>query len=354
MKLPLHALLLLFLPMPTAPAAAQDPLPVHVGGRVEREADGALRFGWPGIYFESRFRGTEITVAVESDTEHLRVLVDGAERAVLVRPGRARLAIAGLDPGEHVVRLEKLTESQAGGGRFLGFLAGPDAEPLPPPRRDRRIEYIGDSYSVGYGNTSPARECTPQRVHDTTDTTRAFGPLLAARLGADYRVVAYSGFGIVRNYGGGVPGLSLPAIYPRRIPGDEGSGAPDEDDGWRPQLIVVNLGTNDFSTPLGEGERWRDQEALRADYRARYVEFLHALMARHPQARFILMGSEDFIAEVERVAAVLDQTSRGRVTTLRFGELDRDGCDWHPGLADHRTLADLLERTIAGMEGVWN
>ena len=44
-----------------APAAA--PLPVDIGGRVVRDSDGALRFGWPGVYFEGRFHGTGVTVA---------------------------------------------------------------------------------------------------------------------------------------------------------------------------------------------------------------------------------------------------------------------------------------------------
>src|SRR3978361_154283 len=110
-----------------APLAAQAPLPVHVGGRAIHEAGGAWRFGWPGVYFESRFRGTGVTVAVETSADYLRVSVDGAERGVLLRPGPARLPISGLAPGDHVVRLDKLTESQqsGGGGRLLGF---------PPPR----------------------------------------------------------------------------------------------------------------------------------------------------------------------------------------------------------------------------
>src|SRR3954471_3598898 len=93
-----------------APLAAQRPLPVHVGGRAIHEAGGGWRFGWPGVYFESRFRGTGVTVAAETSADYLRVSIDGAEKGVLIRPGTARLTIAGLAPGDHVVRLDKLTE----------------------------------------------------------------------------------------------------------------------------------------------------------------------------------------------------------------------------------------------------
>lgn len=342
--------LLGLLALPAA-AAAQAPLPLHVGGRAVADGEG-WRFGWPGVYFEGRFEGTGVAVAVESPTEHLRLLIDGEERARLAAPGRAELRIEGLPPGAHVVRLEKLTESQEGGARLLGIRALDGGTPLPPAPRARRIEFIGDSYSVGYGNASTDRACTPARRHALTDTQRAFGPLVAARLDADYRIIAYSGFGIVRNYGGAVPELSLPAIYDRAIPGDPAVRADDR--GWRPQLIVIALGTNDFSTPLRPGERWPDDAALRADYRARYVAFVRMLRERRPQARVLLLGDERFHAEVEQVAAALDRDGAPPVATLLYGGLALTGCDRHPSLADHRALADRVAGAIQRIEALWD
>lgn len=346
--LPLLALVSLFL---AASATAQAPLPVHVGGRAVPDGGGAWRFGWPGVYFESRFSGTSVTVGVDSATEHFRVLVDGAERAILTAPGAVRLVIDGLAPGPHVVRLEKQTESQEGSARFLGFWPGAGSTALPAPARARRIEFIGDSNTVGYGNASHERTCTREEVHDLTDTSRAFGPLVAARLDADYRVFAYSGFGIVRNYAGSSPERSLPIIYDRAIPGEPAAAARDD---WRPQLIVIMLGANDFSTPLHAGERWADDAALRADYRARYVEFVRMLRTRQPQARFLLVAHDSFAAEMEQVAATLNGDQRAPVVTLHFGALERSGCDWHPSLADHRALADLVLAAIGRIDGLWD
>lgn len=341
-------LLAAFLLAFAAPAVAQAPLPLNVGGRVLVESGGAMRFGWPGIYFESRFRGTAVRVRFEAPADHMRLLVDGEERARFEWPGVVDLLLDGLPPGEHVVRLEKLTESQTGGGRFIGFYPAVGTEGLPPPRRTRQIEFVGDSYTVGYGNTSTTRDCSPRQVHATTDTQQAFGPLVARRFDADYRVHAYSGFGIVRNYAGNVPDLSLPLVYPRLRP-DNAVQIEAADPRWRPQLVVINLGTNDFSTPLRRGERWPTQEALRTAWRRTYADFVRRLQARHPQARFILMGSDPFFGEVEQVAAVLG----GRVTTLRFGGLDLTGCSWHPSLADHRRLAAQLAAAIEAIPGLW-
>ncbi|HEX4736759.1 MAG TPA: SGNH/GDSL hydrolase family protein [Allosphingosinicella sp.] len=335
---------LLLLAVAAAQAPTPRPLPVHVQGRVIHEADGSLSFGWPGVSFESRFRGTGIRVRFDAPTDFLRLLVDGKEKMVFRRPGAVDRVIGGLSKGVHVVRLEKMTESQQGGSRFVGFFPTPGDVPLPAPARRRQIEFIGDSYTVGYGNISPSRTCTRDEVHDRTDTQQAFGPLVARHYGADDRIIAYSGFGIVRNYNGGSPGLNLPKLYDRLKPDDD-RHLETATVGWHPQVIVINLGTNDFSTPVHTGEAWRDADALAAAYHAGYLAFLRKLLARQPQARFILMGS-DFYRDVEQVAAALDPASRARVTTLRFGELQLTGCDYHPSTADDRTLASLIEGAI--------
>lgn len=312
-------------------APAETPVPLHQGGRVT--ADG--RFGWPGVYFEGRFRGTAVTVSVEAGTDHLAILIDGVERAVLKKPGRVERRFDGLADGEHVVRVEKLTETQSGYSRMLGIATNGTA--LPPVARARRVEFIGDSHSVGYGDTSNVRTCTPEAVHDTTNTSLAFGPLLAKKWDADYRVIAFSGRGIVRNYAGGSPGEMLPVLYPRAIPGEP---APAAADGWKPQLIVMNLGTNDFSTPVHAGEAWKDEAALRADYRAKYVAFVRRLQQANSGARFLLMGAANFIADVRAVAA------ETKVKAVEVPTLALTACNFHPSLADQRRMADLVEAAV--------
>lgn len=320
---------------PSVPSG--HPIDARHGGRVV-EARGGARFGWPGAWFEGRFEGRAVHAAVATESDFFRLLVDGVERARL-DPGHQQVTIDGLADGAHVVRLELLTENQAGSSRFLGF--DTPGKPLPPPRpRAHRIEIIGDSHSVGYGDTSPKRDCTRPEVHDTTDTQQAYGPLLAKRLGWDYRVHAYSGFGIVRNYNGGVPGDSMVKRYPRAIPGEPAAAA---DDGWRPDWVVINLGTNDFSTALHPGEAWADAAALHADYRATYARFLRGLEAKYPKARFVLMAADAFLPDVQAVAAAV----KGPVTLVHTPAMELTACDWHPSLKDQQAMADAVAKVIA-------
>jgi len=334
----------------TAACTAETPLPVHIGGRVIANSDGSLNFGWPATYFESRFHGTAISVSVETTGDRLQLLIDDTQKALLIQPGAASLTIAGLTPGDHVVRLEKVTESQTGGSRFVGFYPAGGSTPLPaPPARARQIEFIGDSYTVGYGNTARGTNCTRPEVHDLTDSQQAFGPTLARAVGADYRVNAYSGFGIVRNYGGSAAGQSMVLLYPRLKPDD--TDHLDTDPGqWRPQVIVINLGTNDFSTPVHAGEKWADKDALAADYRTKYAGFARMLMAKQPQAHLILMGSDAFYDQVQQIAAMLPRP----VATLHFSGLEMTGCDYHPSLKDDRTLAGSLQALLDQHPDYWN
>lgn len=330
-----------------APATGVQPLvrlPENIGGRVVREPGGHERFGWPGVYFEGQFRGSTVTVDIDAPNEQLRLLVDGRERMQLERPVHQRLVVDALGPGRHVVRLEKQTESQSGGGSFGGFFVARSAV-LPAPRHAGQIEFIGDSYTVGYGNTSPTSACTRQEVHDRTDSQQAFGPLVAKQHNWDYRLIAFSGQGMVRNYNGSSPELSLPILYPRAIPGEPGS-IESNGRGWKPAVIVINLGTNDFSTMVHPGERWKDRDALAAAYRERYIAFVRERHAAQPQARIILMASDKFSKDVRRVVAALKQSGLQRVEQVDFGPLIATGCDGHPSLEDDRRMASLIEGVL--------
>jgi hypothetical protein len=159
--------------------------------------------------------------------------------------------------------------------------------------------------------------------------------LLAKKWNADYRVIAFSGRGVVRNYAGGNPGETLPVLYPRAIPGEP---APAAQDGWKPQLIVINLGTNDFSTPVHAGEAWPDMAALHADYQAKYIAFVRQLQRANLGARFVLMGAPAFIADVRAVAAATG------TTPVAVPQLAFTACNFHPSLEDQQRMAGLVEQ----------
>lgn len=330
------------------PVCADTPARLHIGGRVVVDAHKDVTLQWPGVYFEGTFEGARLVVSADKVNQY-KVFVDGKLAGTISRSAGAR-TFTGLSKGRHSLRIEKISESQNTAATFADITAK-GLKAAPP--RARQIEFIGDSYTVGYGNTSAKRECTDEEVWATTDTSQAFGPLTARHYNADYQINAFSGRGIVRNYNGFI-GDTLPRLYPYAL--FDGKSA-YHDENWKPQIIVIGLGTNDFSTPLNETDRWKTREDLRADYRATYVAFVKQLRTQNPQAQFLLMASDqadgEIRAQVEQVAATLKADGEKRLDTIYFSGLDFGGCHYHPSLADDRKLMGLLKGWIDAHPKVW-
>lgn len=337
-------------PTGTVPGAA---LPLRVEGRTERVATGWRR-QWPGTYWQAAFRGREALLRVGEGAVILHVLVDGRTAATLVKPKPGLYRIAGLSAGAHRLRVEVASESQAAPTLFGGLFAGRGTMPLPAPRpAARQVEFIGDSHTVGYGNTATTRTCSEDQVWATTDTSQGIAGQLSRTLGADYRVHAISGRGVVRNYDG-FAADTVPDAYPFTL-FDKAQAA--DDAGWDPQLIVIALGTNDFSTKLKPGERWTTRDALHADYEARYMAFVRALRSRHPRAHVLLwattLADGEIAAEVGKVAARLTAQGVQDVGFVAMPTLAMTGCHSHPSVADDRLIAARLAAYVAAHPAIW-
>jgi lysophospholipase L1-like esterase len=329
------------------PGRTRD-IPAYVAGRMTE----AGAYQWPGVYFEARFKGRSVYFRTGPGKVIFRALVDGKSVGTLVKPSPGLYLIDGLTRGAHTVRIASLTESQEGPNEFGGF-ALKSGKPLATVPRELKIEFIGDSHTVGYGNTSSSRDCTGEEVWATTDNTQAFGARVAAHYDADYQVNAISGRGIVRNYDGG-GGDPLPVAYPFALFTHD---QPYAGAGWHPQIIVIALGTNDFSTPLKSGEKWATRAELRADYEATYVKFVEDLRARSPLTYVIVWAAgkaeDEIVQEAGKVVAQLRAKGEERVTFISIEGLEMTACHWHPSVADDAAIAEELihfidDRGLAG------
>ena len=261
--------------------------------------------------------------------------------------------VSGLSGGAHRLAVQVVTESQKEATHFGGFLAPAGTRVRPLPRPARQMRFVGDSLTVGYGNVSAKRQCTREEVWATTDATRAVPALLARRYGAEAEVEAISGRGVVRNYGG-FRADTLPEAYAYALLDHRG---PWRETGGDAQLVVVALGANDFSTPLGAQEKWRDRDALRTDYEATYTRFLERLRAANPRAFLLLWAEEtgdgETAREVAKVEARMRAAGERRIGFVPVSGLAKTGCDFHPSAADDETIAAALARFIDAQPGLW-
>jgi len=330
--------------------------PFRSEGRVQittNDGKAVYRSQWPGVYFKTSFTGSAVYFEIGHGDAIYHVLVDDRAVSKLVKPAPGLYVIDGLAAGRHTARVEVASENQAGPIDFGGFFTGVNTQGEQPKALERKIEFIGDSHTVGYGNTSSTRECTDAEVWLKTDTSQAFGPLTASHYHADYRINAISGRGVVRNYNGFLAD-TLPQAYPFVL-FDKKETAVDSN--WRPQVVVISLGTNDFSTALNPGEKWKTRDDLYTDYEKTYVAFVRRLRVKYPSTFFVLaatdMSDGEIQKEVRKVIAQLNAAGAKRVAFAAFNHLEFTACNFHPSLADDKKMAQSIIDVIDAQPGVW-
>lgn len=336
---------------------SKKPLPIHYGGRVvvgELDNMPTYTYSWPGVYFEAAFVGTEVDLKLNDSNNILNVIVDGQAPVVLTKPGKTTHSINNLPQGKHHIRLEKRTETQFGTGTFEGFFIPENSQAITLEKPKRSIEFIGDSAGIGYGIRSPGRECSEEEIFSFTDTQITYAALTAKAFNADYQINASSGFGVVRNYNGGIPEQTFLSLYPYAL-NDKGTLYQSD---WSPNIIVIGLGGNDFATPLNPGEKWKTREALQDDYAKNYKDFILSLRKKHPKSHFILLSyavvGDELEGQIARVIKELKQKDVRDIGLVTTKPVALSACQWHPSELDHKNAAEILTNYIKANPELWN
>ena len=326
----------------------------------------AVQYTWPGTYFEGRFRGTGVGISLNDHENDYVVQVDGATVATLVTPGQTIYWVNGLTSGDHTVRLAKRTESAWAAGEFDGLVAASGGAILSQPTaRSRQIEFIGDSWTAGYGNMSTTHDCSSTGgVTRNSNADVSFGALTAKGLGADYQIMAMSGMGMVRNYGGQSAGTNFRTYYDQTLQAVWNSTVWQNPGTWKPQVVVVGLGINDFSTALTSGEQWTTMDSLIADYKTSYLAFLDKLRTQYGSNTYIVLTYPDISYQttaladsVQAIVQARNAAGDSKVKALYYDNnalgMDLLGCDWHPSQHDDQILATTLTSLIATFSLTW-
>ncbi|KAF0814890.1 Acetylxylan esterase / glucomannan deacetylase [Andreprevotia sp. IGB-42] len=345
MNKPLIALLLL-----SGLAHAADSAPalkqaqVLATGRIEAGKDG-WQATWPGTMLTTRFDGRAIGIKLDDGLSSYVAEVDGKPVRVIEPAGGNRTVwLRDLPAGTHTLQLIKRTESPDVPGVINGFVLD-GGHWLPAPQASKRqVEFIGDSWTAALGNLSEKRECNWEQSRDATDITQGFAVTVARHYGADWQVNAMSGMGMNRNWDGNLADRSYLTFYPRLLQNEATSKAAAAS--WKPQVVVVGLGTNDFSSPLKAGEKW-SKDSLAAAYKSSYKKLLAELRQRYGNAHVIATASylwpDDQLRPLTR--QVVDEARAAgdqRISYLGYEDLKLTGCLWHPSLGDHKNMAQAL------------
>ena len=320
-------------------------------------------FNYPGIQITASFEGTSLKMKAKPGSGYFMAQIDQAEPFKVSFMGKkdsvVTLATA-LPNAQHTVRLMYAIEGYELYPEFWGFVIDPGCHLLKAPAQsERKIEFIGNSITCGYGI-----EGESERDHfeyDTENHYYSYASLTAQALDAQHWVVARSGIGAYRNYGGpraGTPNSNMPVQYEYTgyaLKLDLRKNGGIDGERWdfsrcRPDVICINLGTNDLSTNN------YDTTLLKQGYH----RLLMMVRQHNPEAKIVfLCGSMLDGKELEIARRLLDEVTvearkSGDKQLYRFdftpqtGDLGY-GSDWHPSLLQHQKMAAELTAFLSSL-----
>ena len=322
-----------------------DPL-IQYTGRISFTNPARPTWNFPGVQIVAAFEGTSLRMMAKPRSGYFMAQIDRAEPFKVAFRGErdsvVTLATA-LPKGEHLVRVMYIIEGYELKPDFRGFVLDKDGELLDAPALpERRIEFIGNSITCGYGNESI--EKTDPFEYETENHYYTYAQLTARNLEAMAHVVARSGIGVYRSYDGpktGTPDNVMTTEY-------EYTNLYDRSERWdfsryQPQVVCINLGTNDLSTNN------YDVKLLKQAYK----QFLKQVRSHNSQAKIVylcgsmLNGKELDIAKKTLNEVVEEAHKDGDKEVYRFDFTPQNGdlyygASWHPSLWQHQKMAAEL------------
>ncbi|EGC32823.1 hypothetical protein DICPUDRAFT_37730 [Dictyostelium purpureum] len=318
---------------------------IYYTGRMDTTNPDYYTFEWSGCQITLTFTGTKsIKVVLDSAGDNwFDVIINNALYGAfnVSSTPRQMYNIIGqnnLNPSQtYTLVLSKRTEASFGPVRFYGFVVDStcSTKQYSPPT-NRKIEFIGDSITCGYGDlgTSPC-PFTP----DTENNYVTYGAIIARELQAELYLEAWSGKGVVRNYGSptSTSTQTMPDLYPYILPTDTTTNW--DFDLFQPDAVVINLGTNDYSTQPAPS-----QEVFQNGY----ISFVNSLKSNYPNKPEFFLVCGPMIGQpccqyVKNVSSIVGATYIDLEGILTSDDI---GCNGHPNEQGHSIMASIASPII--------
>ncbi|UTF59977.1 SGNH/GDSL hydrolase family protein [Gilvimarinus sp. DA14] len=312
-----------------------------------------VTFGYPSVSANLRISGGTLTMRAHSnsgkswmavsinDQPPVRLQITSEPTSyTLTKNARAEQDIRVSHVGETWRGMVSVEGFQLRGGEFLA----------PPTAPARKLLVIGDSVTCGEGVYTP-RELDCDNNPRQPDSDHSYGMLLGEALNAETQLVCYGGRGVIRSWNGNTEELQAPQFFDLSIPEP---GQPKADlQAFVPDLIVVSLGTNDFSLGIGPLPE-------KAEFVDAYTAFAQRLLALYPKAQIALtegsiVNDNDDPERPQKtvlrdyISATVKRVDNPRLTAIDSPYYPGDHCDAHPTGEQHKKMAEaLLQQLKAG------
>lgn len=335
---------------------------------------------WTGSGIELNVKGSELWIEVEVDYDMyepwISIVINSAPVSrQMLTAGRYWVCVfRGMN--EHEVKnVRIIRDVQAMNGDPVSYMqihaVKFDGEFLPIEEKPYKIEFVGDSITSGEGIIGGKQE--DDWISMWFSAVDNYSTMTANALNAEHRIISESGWGVLTSWDNN-PHFNIPQYY-EKVCGiltgekNEALGAfKDNDfDSWQPDVVVVNLGTNDggaFTSPewrdevTGEAHKQRlnedgtfNEEDLKAFENAVY-NFLIKLRKLNKNANIVwvygMLGISMLQAIYRAVDTYTKDTGDIKVSVFQLPNTTEEtvGSRQHPGILSHKKAAKELTEYI--------
>ena len=321
---------------------------LRVTGRMISDESGYHLY-WPLSGAKFLYTGHNLMVQFKADYHvfpiYIAVLVDRKPviRFPLLKGSFWYPVLQAMDDRLHEIEIVRETQPVENNGEcdcYLTHFRGDGRFTVLKPA-SIRMEFIGDSITCGEGIAGARGNHEWNTLY--LSPSGAYPQMLASLLGADIQTLSMGGWGVYSDWTNNKE-RSIPSIY-ERVCAFYHSGNIPYDFSFDPDIVIVNLGTNDQSSIrlLPEAERHRRMTEIEAET----VAFIGTIRKRNPNA-FILWTygmAGQMLSGVFRYAVIrakregIERTGYLRLPECAPGKL---GSRNHPGIDNHRIACERI------------
>lgn len=311
---------------------------ISLFGRVYFQGESVLVLDCGLTGFEIMFYGTSLTATISGTSKNLYyhkfIDQDATGEFIQIKSNRAtatKLA-EGLEEGLHCLRLVKSSSPQNGTISFSEFKTD-GAFISPKAKSDLKIEFIGDSITVGFGNLG--NSSTPQSPANS-DAAQAFPYFVAAKYNADFNETALEGICVKDG------SVNSTNTYLRYSPCNNSKEY--DPSTFDADFVVIGLGENDM---------WHATDAQFSytieQFKEDYKDFLLLVREKHPLANIIcihgMMPASATAQAKEVIQSAIDETNDKKITHL-VATPNTIGSNGHPNVKAHKSYANKITAAI--------
>ncbi|MBQ7782412.1 MAG: GDSL family lipase [Oscillospiraceae bacterium] len=319
-----------------------------------------IEFEFEGTYAEAEII-SDLTPSEDIFRAYAALFVNGTDEPVKIIKLDEKKAVYELfrsDEKQRVkIRLMKISEAAfAKMGISEIRIEGTLCE-VPQPEFERRIEFVGDSITCGYGIDGVWNVDTFST--ETENPLKGFAYKTARKCRAEFQYVSWSGMGVYsswvdENAEKPLDNWLAHDIYPYTDSGLEntlGREGHENHEKWDfsryvPHVIVFNMGTNDQSWTKDIPER-------QAEFGKAYYNFVRLIRENNPDAYIVctygVMGRTVLEEEMKQIERIKAETGDDRIMYIPLDvqeEADGIGADWHPSEKTHEKMSEVLSAAI--------